>query len=208
MDFWEANSKATALTPHLCNVTGIYGCTGDACGFDGVCDEYGCGWNPYGQGATSFYGPGDAVDTTKPFTVVTQFITQNGSPCGALIEIRRLYVQDGVVIGNPVSTVVNSDANNATNAITDGFCNAGYGAGFEERGGLKPFGAQLAAGMTLLFAIWDDGSQFMNWLDSGSSGPCNSTEGNPSFIQANYPKSQVTWSNIKWGEINSTWSAN
>lgn len=46
MDLWEANSEATALTAHPCDIVGIYGCTGSSCGSSGVCDEDGCGWNP------------------------------------------------------------------------------------------------------------------------------------------------------------------
>jgi hypothetical protein len=41
------------------------------------------------MGDTSFYGPGLTVDTSKVFTVVTQFI---GDP---LTEIKRYYVQGG-----------------------------------------------------------------------------------------------------------------
>ena len=33
-------------------------------------------------------------------TVVTQFITSDGTDNGDLVEIRRLYVQDGKVIDN------------------------------------------------------------------------------------------------------------
>jgi len=39
MDLWEANSEATQLTPHACNITGLYECEGAACGSDGVCDK-------------------------------------------------------------------------------------------------------------------------------------------------------------------------
>ena len=44
----------------------------------------------------------------------------------------------------------------------------------------------------------------MTWLDSGEAGPCNSTEGNPSFITTVEPEPEVTFSNIKWGEIGTT----
>lgn len=58
--------------------------------------------------------------------------------------------------------------------------------------------------MVLAFSIWNDNSQFMNWLDSGSNGPCNSTAGNPSAIQQSTPDTHVVFSNIKWGDIGST----
>jgi len=54
-----------------------------------------------------FYGSGSnfKVDTTKKFTVVTQFHTSDGSANGDLSEIRRLFVQDGKVIQHPTSNV-------------------------------------------------------------------------------------------------------
>ena len=59
--------------------------------------------NPYRLGNTTFYGNGSnfAVDTTQPFTVVTQWITADGTDTGELTEIRRKYVQNGKVIENP-----------------------------------------------------------------------------------------------------------
>merc|ERR1711973_408649 len=52
------------------------------------------------MGDHTFYGPGDnfKVNTKKPMTVVTQFFTNDNSSDGELIEIRRLYVQEGNVI--------------------------------------------------------------------------------------------------------------
>lgn len=66
----------------------------------GFCDPDGCDFNSYRLGNTSFYGPGKTVDTTKVFTVVTQFITDDGTDTGTLSEIKRFYVQNGVVIPN------------------------------------------------------------------------------------------------------------
>jgi hypothetical protein len=40
------------------------------------------------------------VDTTRPFTVRTQFVTADGTDNGALSEIRRTYVQNGKTIEN------------------------------------------------------------------------------------------------------------
>ena len=85
---------------------GSYKCQGTECGDDdkgerdlGVCDKSGCDFNPYRLGATDFYGNSSSfsVDTTKPFTVVTQWITSDGTDTGDLIEIRRKYVQGGKV---------------------------------------------------------------------------------------------------------------
>ncbi|TVY86550.1 Endoglucanase 7a [Lachnellula willkommii] len=57
MDVLEANSEATAMTPHPCD--------GD------TCDSSGCGYNPYANGLHSFWGPGLTVNTSQPFTVTT-----------------------------------------------------------------------------------------------------------------------------------------
>lgn len=79
MDIWEANSISTAYTPHPCSVNGQTRCTGTDCGigarYSSLCDADGCDFNSYRMGNTSFYGAGKTVDTTKKFTVVTQFIT-------------------------------------------------------------------------------------------------------------------------------------
>ena len=45
------------------------------------------------------------VDTEKPMTVVTQFITDDGTDNGDLVEIRRLYLQDGDIIENSFSNL-------------------------------------------------------------------------------------------------------
>ncbi|OAA55269.1 beta-glucanase [Niveomyces insectorum RCEF 264] len=230
MDIWEANSRATALTPHTCNITGVYACTGDACNDGpkgGVCDKGGCGYNAYSQGHPNFYGPNGTVDTTRPFTVVTQFIagaaaansthkmttaskTANAAE-PVLTEIRRLYLQDGRLIAN-VSSPATANATAATSkksvsngiSITDEFC--GNDA-FEKLGGLKGMGEALQRGMVLIFSIWNDNGQFMNWLDSGNAGPCDAKAGDPALIQKNNPGTSVTWSNIKWGDIGSTFKA-
>merc|ERR1719232_5208 len=103
MDIWEANSMATAYTPHPCNL-GVdgkdpqYKCEGIECGdndkgqrYMGVCDKDGCDINPYRMGNPMFYGRGPeyAVNTLKPMTVVTRFITDTGTDDGDLVEIKR-----------------------------------------------------------------------------------------------------------------------
>ncbi|CAA7262333.1 unnamed protein product [Cyclocybe aegerita] len=85
MDIWEANSISTAFTPHPCTVKGQYRCSGAECNtpterYNGVCDPDGCDFNSYRLGDTGFYGPGKTVDTTKKFTVVTQFISDTVAP--------------------------------------------------------------------------------------------------------------------------------
>lgn len=65
-------------------------------------------------------------------------------------------------------------------------------------------GQALGRGMVLVFSIWNDAGGNMNWLDSGSNGPCSSTEGNPSNIISQHPGTHVVFSNIRWGDIGST----
>merc|ERR1719240_684858 len=112
MDIWEANSMATAYTPHPCNVDGQLRCEGVECGdndknerYEGVCDKDGCDINPFRMGNKTFYGPGPefTVDTTRPMTVITQFLTDDCTDDGVLSEIRRHYVQDGKLIHSPPS---------------------------------------------------------------------------------------------------------
>jgi cellulase len=181
MDILEANSRANAFTPHPCT--------------DTDCDKSGCGFNPYAQGFTNYYGPGGTVDTSKPFTVVTQFITDDGSTKGTLTKITRKYIQNGKLVASAVS---------GGDTITAEGCLAGGTAA--PFGGLTTMGEALGRGMTLIFAIWNDAGQFMNWLDSGSNGPCSATEGDPALIQKNHPGTHVVFSNIRWGDIGSTFS--
>lgn len=84
-------------------------CNGTECGdnssgdrYNGVCDKDGCDFNNYRLGAKKFYGNGSdfTIDTTKKFTVVTQFLTDDNTDGGTLSEIKRFYVQDGKVIPN------------------------------------------------------------------------------------------------------------
>lgn len=201
MDLWEANARATALTPHVCNITGVYECQGDSCGSEGVCDKSGCGFNPYALGDHDYYGYKEVVDTKKRFTVVTQFLTKDGTARGTLKEIRRLYVQGGKVIQNAVVEVSGEEVD----SITNEYC-SDVASFFQQMGGLKQMGKALQRGMVLIFSIWNDSGAFMNWLDSGSAGPCNSTEGNPALIEAQHPDTSVTFSNIRWGDIGSTFT--
>lgn len=204
MDLLESNALAQAMTPHACNISGVYLCTSDdECGqAEGVCDEYGCGWNPYVYNLTDFYGPSGkyTIDTNRVFTIVTQFITHDGTSSGTLVEIRRLYVQDGRVIHNAAITT----GNLTTNVMDDEYC-SDVASWFQQRGGLADMGEALGRGMVLVFSIWDDTGGYMNWLDSGSAGPCNATEGDPTLIEAEHPDAQVIFEKIRYGEIGSTY---
>ena len=123
MDIWEANREAQAFTTHPCKKTGYFTCQGEDCGWNGQCEEGGCAINPYQTGNHNFYGKGSnfAVDTSKPFTVVTQFVTNDGTDYGHVTEIRRHYVQNGKVIQTPQGTW--SGIQNY-NSVSDNFCDA------------------------------------------------------------------------------------
>ncbi|KAF3762714.1 family 7 glycoside hydrolase [Cryphonectria parasitica EP155] len=187
MDILESNSLAAAFTPHPCLDDGS------------DCDKSGCGFNPYSQGYQDYWAPGGTLDTTKPFTVTTQFITDDGTTTGTLTEIKRIYHQNNVSVPSAISGG-NGDSINAT------WCSSVDSAA-TTYGNLETMGEALGRGMVLAFSIWNDASQYMDWLDEGSSGPCSSTAGNPALIQANNATTHVVFSNIKWGDINSTVAA-
>jgi cellulose 1,4-beta-cellobiosidase len=225
MDIWEANTMGEAYTPHPCSVTSQTACTGDDCGngsdnrYDSVCDKDGCDFNSFRMGDKSFLGPGLTVDTTKPITVVTQFITNDNTASGTLTEIRRLYVQNGKVIPNSNSTI----AGVTGNSITDSYCDAqktafGDNNQFKAKGGLKAMGDAFQKGMVLVLSIWDDYAVNMLWLDStypttGSPstpgvgrGNCSTTSGKPADLESQ-TSIQVTYSDIRVGPIGSTYSS-
>ncbi|KDR74837.1 hypothetical protein GALMADRAFT_141167 [Galerina marginata CBS 339.88] len=225
MDVWEANNNAAAFTPHPCTVSGQTRCTGDACGttdrYASVCDPDGCDFNSFRMGDTSFYGAGLTVDTTKKFTVVTQFITDTGTATGTLSEIRRFYVQNGKTIAN--SNVNIPGMSSAYNSITTQFCNdqkAAFGdtTDFQDKGGLPGMSTGMAAGMVLVLSVWDDHAVDMLWLDSDypttsdptapgvARGTCPTNSGDPPTIETSEANASVTFSNIKFGDIGSTFS--
>lgn len=226
MDIWEANSVSAAYTPHPCTVTGQTRCQGDDCGiqpsnrFGGVCDPDGCDFNSFRMGDKTFYGAGKTVDTGKPFTVVTQFLTSNNSTSGTLTEIRRLYVQNGKVIQNSKTSVSGMDA---YDSVTEDFCDAqksafGDQTSFQDHGGLAQMGASMKAGMVLVMSVWDDHAANMLWLDSDypttssastpgiARGTCATNSGDPKTVESQSPNASVIYSNIKFGDIGTTYT--
>ncbi|KDQ16044.1 carbohydrate-binding module family 1 protein [Botryobasidium botryosum FD-172 SS1] len=227
MDIWEANSISTAYTPHPCAATGLLRCSSSAgtCidkdRYGSVCDPDGCDFNSYRMGEKSFYGKGLTLDTSKPMTVVTQFITYDGTATGTLSEIRRIYLQGGKVIQN---TKVNVPGIPAVDSITDSYCAVQKGVfgdtnAFANKGGLSGIGKSFANGVVLVMSIWDDYAANMLWLDSTfptdksptapgvARGSCPITSGKPTDVEANSPNATVIFSNIKFGDIGSTYSA-
>ncbi|KIJ29046.1 glycoside hydrolase family 7 protein [Sphaerobolus stellatus SS14] len=224
MDIWEANSVAAAYTPHPCTVSGQTRCSGEDCAitsrYDGVCDPDGCDFNSFRMGNTTFYGSGLTVDTTQKFTVVTQFLTSDNTTTGTLSEIRRLYVQNGKVIQN---SKVNIPGMSAYDSITDAFCTSqkttfGDNNDFATKGGLAAMGKAMATGMVLVMSVWDDHAANMLWLDSAYPttapttqpgilrGTCATNSGVPATIETSEANASVTFSNIKFGAIGSTYT--
>jgi cellulose 1,4-beta-cellobiosidase len=184
-DIQEANNKAMVFTSHPCQSLGTTTSNGQ-------CQSDGCGFNAYRYGAKTFWGTD--VNVNAKITVVTQFLTTGGS----LSEVRRLYVQGGKKIPNPTLRIYNTAD---YDSISEGFCRT---AGHQTDGwrGLAHMGESFAKGHVLVFSLWD--SNDMGWLDGNTEyGPC----GNPSkdSIEAANPDMTVTWSNIKFGDIDSTY---
>uniref|UniRef100_A0A6B2L439 cellulose 1,4-beta-cellobiosidase (non-reducing end) n=1 Tax=Arcella intermedia TaxID=1963864 RepID=A0A6B2L439_9EUKA len=223
MDIWEANSQATAVTPHSCVVKGQYRCNGTQCGdgtnrYAGVCDKDGCDFNSYRMGVEGFFGSRMTVDTTQAFTVVTQFVTADGTDGAPLTEIRRFYRQNGRTIPN---SAANFTGMAPYSSISTAFCEDqkklfGDPDDFARKGGLAAVGEQLDRGMVLVMSLWDDHEVYMLWLDSDypttkdpstpgvPRGPCPTSSGRPSDVESKYPNSNVVFSNIKFGTIGST----
>merc|ERR1712156_1234189 len=108
IDIWEANSISTAYTMHSCSTDGQTRCEGTDCGdngpdrFKGLCDKNGCDLQSYRLGNKNFFGPGSefTVDSTKPITVTTQFMTNDGTNFlekGGLGQIEKA-IDAGVVL--------------------------------------------------------------------------------------------------------------
>nr|OQO30258.1 hypothetical protein B0A51_01806 [Rachicladosporium sp. CCFEE 5018] len=206
MDIWEANSVSTAYTLTLA----AQSTTRLALPMLSVV---------YRMGNTSFYGPGKTLDSNKKMTVVTQFITNDGTSSGTLTEIKRIYVQNGIVYQNSQSNI----AGVTGNSITDDFCAAqktafGDGNDFKAKGGLAAMGNAFKKGMVLVLSIWDDYAVSMLWLDAPfpatadptapgvTRGTCSASSGKPADVEKNTPGATVIYSNIKVGPIGSTYS--
>jgi len=239
MDIFEANREAAAYTAHPCTITGAKKCEGKKdcgdkeAGEPGVCDKDGCGFNSYRMGMPDFYGPGSAfaVDTTRPMTLVTQFLTSDGTDDGDLSEIRRFWVQDGRLILNSEATAIGSGPWGASrSSITDEFCSAATKAfsnhsdhsqdSFTANGGLKTMGQALGRGMVLAISVWDDGLSRMLWLDGEKTtrhqnttlpgvrrGPCSFDTGHVKETRKEHPDASVKYTNFRYGEIGSTFHA-
>jgi cellulose 1,4-beta-cellobiosidase len=128
-------------------------------------------------------------------TVVTQFITNDGSDHGTLSEIKRFYMQDGRVIPNPTVTVGDKTFNSMTQENCDSQKQTfGEKNSFSAKGGMQNMGEALRRGMTLVMSIWDDHDANMLWLDSdypldqrgqpgNARGRCSTDSGKPEDVE-------------------------
>ncbi|KAG6916007.1 hypothetical protein DXG01_008859 [Tephrocybe rancida] len=168
-----------------------------------ICDPDGCDSNPHRQDDKTFYGPGLKVDTTKKFTA-------NGD----VTEIRLLYVQNGAAIQNS-KTIIPGLGSQVS--VTGAYCDSQKTA----FGNTKQFQAKGKAaknGMALVLSVWDNYAINMLWLDSTYPTDASaSTPGSdaaharpppvpPTDVKTNTPNSSATYSNIRFGEIGSTYT--
>lgn len=80
-------------------------------------------------------------------------------------------------------------------------------------------GDAMSNGMVLVLSLWDDHYANELWLDSSypnnaterkpgvKRGTCSKDSGTPSDVEENNADATVTFSNIKFGAINSTFSS-
>jgi len=227
MDLYEANREASAYTAHPCKFEGVERCVGEEeCGnkdkgYMSDCDKDGCAWNDYRNGNKHFFGngPENAVDTSKPVTLVTQFITDDGTDAGDLKEIRRVWIQDGKVIDSAKATNIPHGGD----SITDEYCDVAAKTfnetsyTFPKNGGLKSMGEALERGMVLTMSVWDDSLSRMLWLDAAKDvitedtkdpgvirGPCSFESGNAKLLHKEDKNAFVTFTDVKFGPIGST----
>merc|ERR1712150_409133 len=133
---------------------------------------------------------------SQPMTVVTQFISSDGTDNGDLKEIKRLFVQNGKVIQHAMTNIPGVTP---FNSLTDESC-----------------AAQKKA-MVLVMSLWDDHYAHMLWLDSSYPldqpvtkpgvlrGPCATTSGDPKDVESKQANANVKYYNVKYGEIGSTY---
>jgi len=216
LDIWESNKMSSAYTMHSSSTAGsgaVY-CKDSECGdpdgdrFAGPTDRNGCDINAFRFQVEDFYGPGSnfKLDTTKKFTIVTQFHESGGKLTG----VSQHYVQDGKKIEHPNYLGLG-------NTETDDFCAQkakamGDRDSFAEKGGMAAVEASLKKGVVLVLSMWDDIDVHMNWLDSvmdgddGSvlgkkRGTCDPKDGDPVTLREKYPTSHVSYTNFKVNDI-------
>jgi len=201
MDIMEANTVAQQYTTHACvdacasHTTGVSQCKGTGSPST-VCDQSGCGLNPfrYGPGTSynsetsnpKWHGPSSdySLDSSKKFTVVTQF---NADSAGELLNITRFYVQKGIRTDLPTLYVLPpSDGSHygafAQPAITKDYCTDIYDrwdgadshtADSQKNGAasyapLGQMGKNMENGMVLAMSAWYAKESYVGGKPTGS----------------------------------------
>jgi len=79
-------------------------------------------------------------------------------------------------------------------------------------------GAAMGRGMVLVMSVWDDHAVNMLWLDSDyptnvsastpgvARGTCATTSGKPTDVESTNANASVTYSNIRFGDIGTTYT--
>merc|ERR1719253_1956635 len=136
--------------------------------------------------------------------------------------MKRFYMQDGKKIENPTPSY--AAAGSDFTAISDDMC-AAQMTNFSDRldvfqakGGVAGMGDAMARSMALVISLWDDHDVGMIWLDAtdpypippakpwgAPRGTCNQTSGNYTFVEKYHGDSYVLFSDIRYGEIGSTY---
>ena len=180
--------------------------------YKGVCDKDGCDYASYRLGDHDYYGKGGKfeLDTSNKMTVITQFLTSDGTNNGDLVEVRRLYKVNGQVVENSKPSIGEL---NQYESITDDYCRDsknlfGDYDDHTNKGGLQKMGDSMKKGMVLVLSLWDDHEAHMLWLDSNypedadpnqpgiARGPCSTDSGNPDDVQNQQAGATVKFSNM------------
>ncbi|KAJ8518839.1 hypothetical protein ONZ45_g4153 [Pleurotus djamor] len=225
VDLFHGNGHAHLWSAHPCPSDTPQRCVGEFdCGdrpdytLNSACDKDGCAFNAYRLGNPTFFGPGPGhtIDTTLPFTVTTQFITEDGTDDSIVVEIRRYYKQFGVVIPAPSTSITPPPSSGMStfgpfDSITDQYCHDVKQV-FDEpdvwdgAGGLQhtviPQGPDV--GKVLVMSIDDDYDRHLDWLETDPHGPCPSGSGDPGEVELVSPTAQVRFSDLRFGPIGST----
>jgi hypothetical protein len=129
---------------------------------------YGGAFNTCARGAKSFYGRGTGyqLDSTQRFTVVTGFVTVDGTDNG---ELREMHSASTSRTAAPPSSRRSADSN----CLSDGFCNF-YGQSNGQGGVSYGMSQGMRRGMVLSMSMWgspNDPSS-MTCMDNEPNGPC------------------------------------
>jgi len=174
MDILESNTDAQQYTTHACiDACGSFS-TAAECKSNGqastVCDQSGCGLNPfrYGPGTTydtetnnaNWHGVGSKfqLDSSKPFTVVTQF---HAGSANELASVVRFYLQSRrrvdlptLYVRKPTDGITMGALENPS--ITSDFCTDIYDrwSGQSDYEPLRQMGKNMESGMVLAMSAW------------------------------------------------------